>query len=91
MSQENALSFFVGGLKKELNMAVKIINPLTLSQAYKSATMQEAYLEAVDSVFRIQINQECIVIRIFKVNLPYYPLQVAIKIQKQQEGPIEGP
>jgi len=47
LSQENAISCFVGGLKKELNMAVKITNPITLSQAYKSARMQEAYLEAV--------------------------------------------
>lgn len=47
LSQENAISCFIGGLKHELNMTVKVANLHTLSQAYKSARMQEAYLEAV--------------------------------------------
>lgn len=47
MSQENAICYFLEGLNKELNMEVKIKKTLTLSQAYKSARMHEAYLEVV--------------------------------------------
>lgn len=47
LSQENAISCFIGGLKPELNIAVKITNPTSLSQVYRSASMQEAYLAAV--------------------------------------------
>ncbi|XP_019267598.1 PREDICTED: uncharacterized protein LOC109244894 [Nicotiana attenuata] len=47
LSQENAISCFLGGLKHELNIAVKLTNPTTLSQVYKTARMQEAYLAAI--------------------------------------------
>ncbi|XP_019259932.1 PREDICTED: uncharacterized protein LOC109237972 [Nicotiana attenuata] len=47
LSQENAISCFLGGLKHELNIAVKLTNPTTLSQVYKTARMQEAYLAAL--------------------------------------------
>ncbi|XP_060202731.1 uncharacterized protein LOC132631149 [Lycium barbarum] len=47
LSQENAISCFLGGLKHELNMAVKLTNPKTLSEVYKTARMQEAYLAAI--------------------------------------------
>ncbi|XP_070036260.1 uncharacterized protein [Nicotiana tomentosiformis] len=47
LSQENTISYFFGGLKHELNIAVKLINPTTLSQVYKTARMQEAYLAAI--------------------------------------------
>jgi len=47
LSQENAISCFIGGLKSELNIAVKITSPISLSQAYKSARLEEAYLAAI--------------------------------------------
>ncbi|PHT92339.1 hypothetical protein T459_00221 [Capsicum annuum] len=43
LSEENAISCYIGGLKIELNIAVKITKPSSLSQAYNSARMQEAY------------------------------------------------
>ncbi|PHT90349.1 hypothetical protein T459_05462 [Capsicum annuum] len=47
LSEENAISCYIGGLKTELNIAIKITKPFFLSQAYKSAKMQEAYLFAI--------------------------------------------
>ncbi|XP_015081221.1 uncharacterized protein LOC107024768 [Solanum pennellii] len=47
LSQENAISCFIGGLKHELNLAVKVTNPTTLAQVYRSARLQEAYIAAV--------------------------------------------
>lgn len=46
LSQENAISCFLEGLTEELNLVVKLTNPITLSQVYKTARMQEAYLVA---------------------------------------------
>lgn len=46
LSQENSISCFIGGLKPELNIVVKISNPTTLSQVCKAVIMQEAYLSA---------------------------------------------
>nr|XP_009783631.1 PREDICTED: uncharacterized protein LOC104232193 [Nicotiana sylvestris] len=47
LSQENSISYFLGGLKHELNIAIKLTNPTTLSQVYKTARIQEAYLAAI--------------------------------------------
>ncbi|KAH0699969.1 hypothetical protein KY290_014779 [Solanum tuberosum] len=47
LSQENAISCFIGGLKHELNIDVNVTNPTTLAQVYKSAKLQEAYIAAV--------------------------------------------
>ncbi|PHT71958.1 hypothetical protein T459_22743 [Capsicum annuum] len=47
MEEIKKVSCYLGGLKNKLNMAVKIANLRTLSQVYKSARMQEAYLEAM--------------------------------------------
>ncbi|KAF3667065.1 hypothetical protein FXO38_08796 [Capsicum annuum] len=47
LSEKNAINYYLGGLKNELNMEVKIANPRTLSQIYKSARMQKVYLEAI--------------------------------------------
>lgn len=41
------LVVLLGGLEPELNIVVKITNPTSLSQVYRSARMQEAYLQAV--------------------------------------------
>ena len=57
LSQENAISCFIGGLKHELNMAVKLGNPQTLSQVYKSTRMQEAYLAAIKQPVAPMQNQ----------------------------------
>ncbi|XP_019224822.1 PREDICTED: uncharacterized protein LOC109206457 [Nicotiana attenuata] len=49
LSQENAINCFIGGLKRELNIAVKLTNPTTLSQVYRTARMHEVYLAATSS------------------------------------------
>ncbi|KAH0652768.1 hypothetical protein KY289_030446 [Solanum tuberosum] len=41
LSNENAISCFLGGLKPELNKSVRIQAPKTLMQAYKLARLQE--------------------------------------------------
>lgn len=46
LSTENAISCYLGGLKPELNKAVKIQVPRTLMQAYKVARLQEGVFEA---------------------------------------------
>lgn len=39
LSEENAISCFLGGLKHGVNIAVKITNPTTISQVYKTTRM----------------------------------------------------
>ncbi|XP_070017897.1 uncharacterized protein [Nicotiana sylvestris] len=46
LSQENAISCFVGGLKEQLNIVVKMTNPRSLAQVLKATRMQEAYIDA---------------------------------------------
>nr|XP_033514042.1 uncharacterized protein LOC117278683 [Nicotiana tomentosiformis] len=46
LSNENTISCFLGGLKLELNKAVKVQVPRTLMQAYKIARLQEEVFEA---------------------------------------------
>lgn len=41
LSNENAISCFLGGLKIELNKVVRMKAPKTLMQAYKLANLQE--------------------------------------------------
>lgn len=57
LSQENAISYFLRGLKHDLNFAVKITNPTTLSQVYKAARTQEAYLAAIRQPFSFSPTQ----------------------------------
>ncbi|VFQ85138.1 unnamed protein product [Cuscuta campestris] len=45
LSKENAISCFIGGLKPEINKAVRMHNPKTLMQAYKAARLQEEVFE----------------------------------------------
>lgn len=47
LSEENVISCYIGGLKPDLNIVVKITQPTSLSQVYKRARMQEAYLTAI--------------------------------------------
>ncbi|GJY80037.1 hypothetical protein Tco_0492788 [Tanacetum coccineum] len=47
VSEEHAISLYLGGLPTELEMAVKMFKPKTLSDAYCLTTLQEATLEAV--------------------------------------------
>ncbi|PHT63422.1 hypothetical protein T459_32786 [Capsicum annuum] len=47
LSKENAISCYIGELSPKLNVAVKITNPTSLSQVYRSARLQEAYLNAI--------------------------------------------
>ncbi|KAH0747437.1 hypothetical protein KY285_009094 [Solanum tuberosum] len=46
LSNENAISCFLGGLKTELNKAVRMQAPKTLMQAYKLAKLQEEVFDA---------------------------------------------
>ncbi|KAH0691204.1 hypothetical protein KY290_019435 [Solanum tuberosum] len=46
LSNENAISCFLGGRKPELNKSVKMQAPKTLMQAYKLARLQEEVFEA---------------------------------------------
>lgn len=46
LSNENAINCFLGGLKPELNKAVRIQAPRTLMQAYKIAKFQEEVFDA---------------------------------------------
>jgi len=46
LSNENAISCFLGGLKRELNKSIRIHAPKTLLQAYKVARLQEEVFEA---------------------------------------------
>lgn len=46
LSQENAINCFIGGLKEQVYIAVKMTNPRSLAQAFKAAMMQEAYIDA---------------------------------------------
>ncbi|KAH0743237.1 hypothetical protein KY290_031230 [Solanum tuberosum] len=46
LSNENAISCFLGGLKPKLNKSVKMQVPKTLMQAYKLARLQEEVFEA---------------------------------------------
>lgn len=39
LSQGNAISFFLGGLKHELNITVKLTNPTNLYQVYRTTRM----------------------------------------------------
>ncbi|GJZ73511.1 hypothetical protein Tco_0637657, partial [Tanacetum coccineum] len=47
VSEEHAISLYLGGLPTELEMAVRMFKPKTLSDAYCLTTLQEATLEAV--------------------------------------------
>ncbi|GKB03552.1 retrotransposon-related protein [Tanacetum coccineum] len=47
VSEEQAISLYLGGLPTELEMAVRMFKPKTLSDAYCLTTLQEATLEAV--------------------------------------------
>lgn len=46
LSWENGISYFLGGVIDELNLAMKLTNPTRLYQLFKTTRMQEAYLTA---------------------------------------------
>nr|GEV05791.1 hypothetical protein [Tanacetum cinerariifolium] len=57
VSEEHAISLYLGGLPTELDMSVRIFRPKTLSDAYCLTTLQEATLEAVRKKSRPFTNQ----------------------------------
>ncbi|GJR98552.1 hypothetical protein Tco_0270726 [Tanacetum coccineum] len=57
VSEEHAISLYLGGLPTELEMAVRMFKPKTLSDAYCLTTLQEATLEAVKKKSRFFGNQ----------------------------------
>lgn len=54
LSNENTVSYFLGGLKPQLNKAVKEQAPRTLMQAYKIARLQEEVFEAQAKTWRLK-------------------------------------
>lgn len=54
LSNENTISYFLGGLKPELNKAVKVQAPRTLIKAYKIAMLQEEVFESQDKMWRLK-------------------------------------
>ncbi|GJU71509.1 transposon ty3-I gag-pol polyprotein, partial [Tanacetum coccineum] len=57
VSEEYAISLYLGGLPTELEMSVRMFRPKTLSDAYCLTTLQEATLEAVKKKSRPFTNQ----------------------------------
>ncbi|GKC88687.1 gypsy/ty3 retroelement polyprotein [Tanacetum coccineum] len=57
VSEEHAISLYLGGLPTELEMSVRMFRPKTLSDAYCLTTLQEATLEAVKKKSRPFTNQ----------------------------------
>lgn len=59
LSNENAISCFLGGLKHELNKAVRMQAPKTLMQVYKLAKLQEEVfdVQAKSWGIRTSMNQ----------------------------------
>ena len=47
ISQEHAISLYMGGLPTELEMSVRMFKPATLADAYSLTKLQEAILDAV--------------------------------------------
>ncbi|GKA05952.1 transposable element [Tanacetum coccineum] len=47
ISQEHAISLYLGGLPTEVEMSVKMFKPATLADAYSLTNLQESILEAV--------------------------------------------
>ncbi|GKA04598.1 putative mitochondrial protein [Tanacetum coccineum] len=47
ISQEHAISLYLGGLPTELEMSVRMFNPATLANAYSLTILQEAILDVV--------------------------------------------
>nr|GEX63512.1 retrotransposon-related protein [Tanacetum cinerariifolium] len=47
ISEEHAVSFYLGGLPTEIKMGVRMFRPKTLADAYQLTNLQEATLEAV--------------------------------------------
>ncbi|GJZ02923.1 hypothetical protein Tco_0520884 [Tanacetum coccineum] len=47
ISEEHAVSFYLGGLPAEIEMGVRMFRPKTLANAYSLTNLQEATLEAV--------------------------------------------
>lgn len=47
LSQKNAISCFIAGLKHELNMVVNLTNHFTLSQVYMTTRMQVFHISAI--------------------------------------------
>ncbi|GJX75665.1 reverse transcriptase [Tanacetum coccineum] len=57
VSEEHAISLYLGGLPTELEMSVRMLRPKTLSDAYCLTTLQEATLEAIKKKSRPFMNQ----------------------------------
>ncbi|KAH0696512.1 hypothetical protein KY289_013994 [Solanum tuberosum] len=78
LSNENAISCFLGGLKRELNKSIRIHFPKTLLPAYKVARLQEEVFEAQVQSWGIKSFR--------KVQGPILPTPAYIKPQYSQRN-----
>ena len=56
ISEDRAISFYLGGLPTELEMAVRMFKPKSLADAYSLTNLQEATLNAIKKKNRFQAN-----------------------------------
>ncbi|XP_019262963.1 PREDICTED: uncharacterized protein LOC109240744 [Nicotiana attenuata] len=78
LSNENAISYFLGGLKPELNKAVRIQSPRTLLQAYRIARLQEEVFEAQAQSWGLK--------PIMRTNIGILPIPNHNKLQYNQKN-----
>ncbi|GKF73655.1 hypothetical protein Tco_0219987, partial [Tanacetum coccineum] len=57
VSEDHAISLYLGGLPTELEMSVRMFRPKTLSDAYCLTILQEAAFEAVKKKSKPFVNQ----------------------------------
>ncbi|GJT52264.1 retrotransposon-related protein [Tanacetum coccineum] len=58
ISEEHAVSFYLGGLPPEIEMGVRMFKPTTLADAYQLTNYQEATLEAVRKKNKAVVNSQ---------------------------------
>lgn len=52
LTEQQSISFYIGGLQPEVEMVVRMFNPKTLADTYSLATLQEATLNAAKRKLR---------------------------------------
>ncbi|GJY99406.1 gypsy/ty3 retroelement polyprotein [Tanacetum coccineum] len=58
VSEEHTVSFYLGGLPKEIEMGVRMFRPKTLADAYQLTNLQKATLEAIKKKNKTVMNSE---------------------------------
>ncbi|XP_070038889.1 uncharacterized protein [Nicotiana tomentosiformis] len=80
LANDNAISCFLGGLKPELNKAVKIQSPRIFMQAYKIARLQEGVFEAQAQSWGLK--------PVVRSPNHILPIPIQTKLQNSQKPPI---